>query len=175
MIVQCHRGFWLSVVQRKRAWPLLVDLSHFTNTLSAHTAKVAHWQCLFLYPRTILNKRTIIFSLCVEQWHLKVVSMSKTRLSLPLKSKPHGGFHCTFQCTARRKIFKFKCRWNHLIFQLYTPNMPSVRGVVTEWKWNSFSVLSRPCSLEDLLCFSSLLRSLYSPWFSLQGYRTFPR
>ena len=27
LIVQCHRGFWLSAVQRKRSWPLLVDLS----------------------------------------------------------------------------------------------------------------------------------------------------
>ena len=42
LIVQCHSGFWLSTLQRNRAWPLLVDLSHSTNfnTLSVHTAKV---------------------------------------------------------------------------------------------------------------------------------------
>ena len=177
LIVQCHRGFWLSAVQRRRAWLLLVDLSHSTNfnTLSVHTAKVTHFRFFFLYPRTFLI-RTIIFPLCVEQWHLTVVSVFITRLSLPLKSKPHSGFHCTFQCIARRKIFKFKCRWNRLIWFVY---MPSVRSVVTEVNWNSFSLLSiyfqYHFRLEDLLCFSSLLRiSLYSPWFSLQGYHTFP-
>lgn len=124
LIVQCRRGFGLSAVQRKRAWPLLVDLSHSTNlnTLSVYTAKVTHFQCLFLYPRTFFNKRTIIFPLCVEQWYLTIVSVFITRLSLPLKPMPHSGFHCTFQCTARRKIFRFKCRWNHLISDEYFKN-----------------------------------------------------
>ena len=40
-------GFWHSAVQRKRTWPLLVDLSHFTNfnTLSLHLSLIHIWRC----------------------------------------------------------------------------------------------------------------------------------
>ena len=60
LIVQRHRGFWLSAVQRKRAWPLLVHLSHSTNfnTFSVHTVKVTHFQCFFIRELFLIKERS---------------------------------------------------------------------------------------------------------------------
>ena len=108
-----HRGLWFIQTNQKRT--LLCE-----HTVGFHTAKVTHFRCLFLYPRIFLTKRTVVFPLVRAMAGLTVVSVFITRLSLPLKSKPHSGLYCSFQCTARRKVFKFKCRWNHLISVEYS-------------------------------------------------------
>ena len=46
---------------------------------------------------------------------LAVVFMFIACFSLALKTKPHCGFHCAFQCTSRGEILEFKSRRNHLV------------------------------------------------------------
>ena len=91
----------LSAVQRQGSRSHFVNLLHSTNFYvpSIRTTKVTHFRCFFLQPWTFLDKGRVIFVLRVH-WDFTLIFMLIAGFPFALKSQPHCGFHCTFQCTS---------------------------------------------------------------------------